>query len=370
MALRYAVANGNWSNTATWDGGTLPAPGDDVRANGFTVTVDVNVDVERISVLASLPAVAGGSFVVSTNRTLTCDIYGGTTVCLSSTAGVTVSIVGNVYGGSTSSISAVNFTNAGSILNVTGNAFSGTGNQVNHGINFFGTLNFTGNVFGGNTGFNNVGAINVNSGANLLFNGNITGGGSTAQNVDGIRTFGNCTINGNVYSGTAGNCVGIRVGGGTCTINADCYGGITLGSHAVFVSAAIDVTVNGTIFAGLGGGSYGITSASANVVVSDVEFTNGVIPINGFVKFKNTAPTITVRKADNTNQQLVDPATTDIPIVGNVRTGVSYASGALTGTLDVPPASSVAVGVPVDNTIGTAIIKITDMGALLASYTV
>jgi len=58
------------------------------------------------------------------------------------------------------------------------------------------------------------------------------------------------------------------------------------------------------------------------------------------------------------------------PAVTDVRNGTTYASGALTGTLKVPPASSVAVGVPVDNTTGTAIISVTDMGALLASYNV
>jgi hypothetical protein len=58
------------------------------------------------------------------------------------------------------------------------------------------------------------------------------------------------------------------------------------------------------------------------------------------------------------------------PAVTDVRNGTTYASGALTGTLKVPPSSSVAVGVPVDNTVGTAIISITDMGALLASYNV
>jgi len=41
MAIRYAVATGNWSNTATWDGGTLPAAGDEVFSNNFRVTIDV-----------------------------------------------------------------------------------------------------------------------------------------------------------------------------------------------------------------------------------------------------------------------------------------------------------------------------------------
>jgi hypothetical protein len=369
MALKYPLANGNWSNAANWNGGTLPVAGDDVRANGFTVTIDQDINVERISIIASSPATAGGSFVISTNRNLICDIYGGTTIgahCLTSTAGITVNIIGSVYGGTSSTAQGINFTNAGSVINFTGNAFAGLNNQLNHGINFFGTLNFTGNAFGGNSGFTNVGAINVNNGANLLFNGNITGGG--ASNNDGVRTLGNCIINGNIYAGTANGSHALRVLGGSCTINSDCYGGNVANSYAVVVVSATSVLVNGNILAGLNSTSYGLQSLSTNVVISNVEFNNGIIPIDGLIKFKNTAPTITVTKADNTTQQLVDPSTTNIPTPSDVRDGTSYASGALTGTLKVPSASSVAVGVPVDNTVGTAIIDIQDMGTLLTSF--
>jgi hypothetical protein len=58
------------------------------------------------------------------------------------------------------------------------------------------------------------------------------------------------------------------------------------------------------------------------------------------------------------------------PAITDVRNGVTYASGSLTGTLIVPPSGSVALGVPVDDGVGTAMISITDMGALLASYIV
>jgi hypothetical protein len=45
-----------------------------------------------------------------------------------------------------------------------------------------------------------------------------------------------------------------------------------------------------------------------------------------------------------------------MPAASNVRDGVSYASGALTGTCKVPAAGSVALGVPVDATTGTAVL--------------
>lgn len=74
MANRYAVASGNWSDTATWDGGTLPTAGDVVRPNGFTVTIDVDVTVDELTNDASAPAVQGGSFTFGAGRTITADI--------------------------------------------------------------------------------------------------------------------------------------------------------------------------------------------------------------------------------------------------------------------------------------------------------
>jgi hypothetical protein len=47
--LRVAVANGNWSNSATWNDGFLPGPEDIVCANGFTVTIDQDINVGRIT---------------------------------------------------------------------------------------------------------------------------------------------------------------------------------------------------------------------------------------------------------------------------------------------------------------------------------
>jgi hypothetical protein len=368
MALKYPSANGNWSTAGNWNGGTVPVPGDDVRANGFTVTIDVDINVLQLSTAQSLPALAGGSFVVSTNRTLTCDVNFGTTTCLTSTVGNTVTIIGNIYGAGGGSINTINFNNSGSILNVTGIIYGSSGTAFSNTLVIGGTLNFVGNLFGGAAGTSSNG-IQILSGGNLVFTGNITAGGGNSNGVFFAGT--SCTINGNIYAG-GGTSDGVIITTGTNIINADCYGSNTAASSspALNVTGGISIVVNGTVYAGTISTSFGLISTSTNVVVSNVEFTNGNTPVSGFVKFKNTAPTVTVTKADNTTEQLVDPSTTDIPVIADVRDGITYASGALTGTLKVPPTGSVALGVPVDNTTGTAIISITDMGALLASFQV
>lgn len=48
MALKVAVANGNWSNPATWNNGVLPAASDIVASNGFTVTIDQDINVDSL----------------------------------------------------------------------------------------------------------------------------------------------------------------------------------------------------------------------------------------------------------------------------------------------------------------------------------
>lgn len=48
MPTRFAIASGNWSNTAIWDNGAVPLAADDVYANSFTVTLDTNATVNTL----------------------------------------------------------------------------------------------------------------------------------------------------------------------------------------------------------------------------------------------------------------------------------------------------------------------------------
>jgi hypothetical protein len=49
MGLKVAVANGNWSNPATWNAGSLPKVGDTIASNNFTVTIDQNVNIDTLT---------------------------------------------------------------------------------------------------------------------------------------------------------------------------------------------------------------------------------------------------------------------------------------------------------------------------------
>jgi hypothetical protein len=85
----------------------------------------------------------------------------------------------------------------------------------------------------------------------------------------------------------------------------------------------------------------------------------------------NTTPTnAKTRYALNGTGTYVDMFTADNALgqalPTDVRNGVSYASGSLTGTCAVPAAGSVALGVPVDATTGTAVLTAAAIRAELA----
>jgi hypothetical protein len=90
-----------------------------------------------------------------------------------------------------------------------------------------------------------------------------------------------------------------------------------------------------------------ISSASGLAATNCAKFLMNPTPSTAFVRFaKNGTTTFSdFYTADHTGLG---------PAVGDVRAGVVY--GSATGVLAVPPANSVAFGVAVDNTTGTAVL--------------
>jgi hypothetical protein len=382
MALRYAVANGNWSNTATWNGGTLPTSTDDVYTNNFNVTIDQNVTVLSLRNTAGAPAVAGGIFILTNGITVNATGTGlvnnsglttlidfqlnspnSATINSTNMSGVggnpgTINAIVRLSGTGTLTVNS-NWLVNGTVILINGNGIfnlNGSGGHVStvttqNGINITAvsaTLNWVGNMTF--VGTNSWAYISSNGGpvtSTINVIGNIKG--SDSQAGFGIITNGILNVTGNVSAAPT-----------------------SISGAAISGTSGSIVTVNGIMSSNtnrvLAISSTGLTTISGQVICVN----ESAFPVQSTrLRLFNSLPIQVTFQTDaiGVNKTLYEPGTAlGNPAVIDVRDGVTYASGALTGTLEVPPASSVAVGVPVDNTVGTAIISITDMGALLASY--
>lgn len=310
MALRYAVANGNWSALATWDGGaSLPGAGDDVYANGKTVTIDKDVAVLSVRTTAGAPAVAGGGFTLQTGRTLTGNVYAGSSTCVTiSAASASCTINGNIYGSSTTnSVYGVNITGTPASLTVNGNISGGTFAGATGAIGVYSNVNATTlNVTGNLTGFiapavslastNSVASVTGNLFGSATQNAlSMAGSGATCTVVGGLNpgvtsgvgyalgmssgTAGNCTVSGGAMGFQPINYNGSRVVNLTPTNTSSCGPGFIMSGSGVMNGIG---NVTATTQHGIQNTGTGTTNWVGNVVGS---FTNsaciGVVVLNG-----------------------------------------------------------------------------------------
>ena len=138
------------------------------------------------------------------------------------------------------------------------------------------------------------------------------------------------------------------------------------------------VTVTRAVGNGFGGGSVGLSAAfgvsnvasqSSITIVEEMEFgTLGQSPVNGRIRLKKLSTNVAIFNFCDTAgaKTLIDAtANAAMPAITDVRFGTSYASGALTGVAYIPAAGSVALGVPVDATTGTATLTAADVRAAI-----
>lgn len=406
MANILAAANGNWSSTATWIGGVVPVVGDNVYANTRTVTIDVNINVAKLSTQAENGATTGGGFTVTcavTPITITATtIAAGTTGCLtissSGLSGRSVNIYAtDVYTSSTGSNASGIFSNAntgetvyfygGNLRGLTGfnsGAFAiglnGThyinanlyasataqthGLTVGNGISP--TIFITGNCYGGNS--SGAGAwFAASSTPTVTITGNIFAG----NNVNGAGLFlannNSATVIGNAFGGSTGTtAVAIRNDGtGTINVVGTCEAGTATDSAGLYMNGGGTANVKRAKGNGYGVGSVGIAfsygvwnnNQAAMVNIEEIEFgSRGASPIRGSCRLTPLSTNVAVVTLVSGSQKtLIDAASTlGFPSTSNVRSGITYNAGNLTGTCAVPSASSVVSGVAVDNTVGTA----------------
>ena len=320
MALRYAVATGNWSNTATWDGGTLPAAGDDVYADGKTVTIDTNVTVANLYNLQRVGGIIGGVFNVSASGfTITANIVAAGSIsfpsAMSITATGTTTIIGNITGNINTPTNAVGvgLTIQAGTVNVTGNVqgggLGGSNNNGSYGIWVLNSavLNLVGNTVGGASSSGTHGIIFSNTSRGVI-TGNATGG-YNSYGISTTSTLSNALVfNGNCISGTQG---GIQNNStGTVVINGTQTAVGTAGVYAINNTSSGIITINGDILGAL-------SSAPSTAYIVNNGLT-GIVNINGNVTARSVSPSTSAGIVNNSG-------TGTMNIVGNV-TGGSVAN--------------------------------------------
>lgn len=346
MATIKAQATGNWSATGTWSGGVVPGPGDDVYSNTFTVTIDGDRTCSSINNGSGTGITAGGGFVLPAGVTLTANLNAGAGVSLltaSFSSPNVGTVVGNCNGGTGSSHRAAELAGTGT-LNVTGNATASTGSGAEPiRVSAAGTLNVTGNLQSSHSG-NVTPAINVLNGAGGTVN--VTGAVNASPTLASIP-------------------IQLGSGAGVCTVNGSVVAGLGEGISAT-TNTNIVIVVNGAIYAsatknGVRAGGTGCevrtTGPLYNALGSGLKSMMAVFCES--VVFTPTAG-LAWRFYEDDHATPVDlyfeGGLPNLPAEADVRAGTVYGSGgARTGALAVPPPEAVGLGVPTDDTTGTAV---------------
>jgi len=269
MANRYAVQDGDWSDTATWDGGTLPQAGDVVRPNGFTVTIDQDIVVDELRNDADAPAVAGGQFQSTQNVNITADLY--------ESDGVTDTVL---YAVNAASNVVINGSLQPSLINIGAQSYCVSLDVDN--IIFTLNGNSTGGFWNSVSNVDRAG-VRVNSASSVTVNGNLTGNsgriGRISAGIYIVASDATVIVNGTVEGNDAGNPNDTRFWfrGGIANPNSNStiiINGITssINSPAINSPSTSTVIVNGVLMSSI----YAIVPA----VVADTLFLGNVIVDN------------------------------------------------------------------------------------------
>jgi hypothetical protein len=264
------------------------------------------------------------------------------------------------------------------IFNVS--APSGVGGHISFGG--ASKIIINGNVIGSNTGVANSCNIGMQgTNCELLINGNLTAGGF-AHNYGMIMLYNatnqKLTVTGNITGGSVANSYAAYTYSASMVSKIYCngtvYGGSNSTAYALMLSNAIAIVDVTNVACGSGGG-VAIYSGAAQpswIIRGNETYMNGICPvysvINQVWKVDSSSSQIFIlQDVNNTNITFNNSfVSSNQASPSDVRHGVSYGpSSVLVGTAYIPSSSSVAYGVPIDNTVGSAVITGTQMTSFL-----
>jgi hypothetical protein len=328
--------------------------------------------IATLTTTANTPAgaAAGGSFAISSPFAITTDLRAGTTACLSVTGATALTLDGlRVVGGSVAAAHGCNY-NGTSTCTLANSAFTGGTNSSAHAVNngSTGSINVTASCTftGGSAGsaFNNASTGTVNVSASCTF----TGASASAFNnasTGTVNVSASCTFTGGSGSAVYGF---NNASTGTVNVSASCtFTGGSAGSAFALNNASTGTVIvtQSTFTASAFSNAVSATNTGADVRLSGdfLDHWSGWRAVNSPRFRLGTTPTAARQQMAlaGTTDSYVNFYTADntgfgLPAATDVRSGVSYGGGAVSGLCAVPAAGSVALGVPVDNTTGTAVL--------------
>lgn len=376
MATRWAIATGNWSDPTKWDGGTtVPQPGDDVHANTWSITLDQDVTVASLRTTAGGSASAGGSFMVTSARTVNANLIGGSSHVIIVNNGGVLTHNGTIQAGSSANACGILINQAGAVLGSHSGDVTGGGGASSQGIQISANCvgphgPITGTITGGSNA--NAHGIWIGGGCDgpLVINGNVVSGVGPAIRLANAAWVNNptMTINGNVNgtgTGTGllvdansnanfvinGKLSGVLGVGavinttGTITINnpgQDAVAGSinALGSNDYGIQVggvSCEVTINGNVRGGWSpSASYGLyTPSTIKKITVNGDVIGGAVASLGYGIFINTA-TVTDGVIVNgtivggTNAPGLQINNTTTPVIATCIQGNDFGNGIVT----------------------------------------
>lgn len=388
MSYYKAINSGNadtlgiwetWNGSAWVAAGSLPTTTDDVYTNNNIVTVTTSqayLSWNRSSVAAPLSITQGGQFQIDGGNAITTQgVVNGSNVNFATQIASNACIyrlsthlakwthIGLILCGLTNRCSGVWNTGASDtdIIGDLETRGSNTASIVFICSNYTGILNIIGNQRTDGIGLIALWMTACNSNVNIIGNqyGGVTAGVSNAVAFDNSGNAGNVNIVGNQYGGAgAADSYAVNL---SSTLLANITGNQYAGSTSVAVyinTASSRINIIGNSYASAG---FSAIYANLNTTIithqGNIYNNLGVMAIRCMRLFLTVTPTTVWEFSDfGGNSQYLYGAgvNTGHPIEADVREDVVYGpNDEFEGTLAVPPPSTVNVGVPVDNTVGT-----------------
>jgi len=277
-------------------------------------------------------------------------------------------------GGSGGFAFGINNNSTGVVTVTSGTLTGGAAFSYSLNNNSTGTVTITSSSVTGSSTTNGICINNSSTGTITVTSSTITGGTTQATGITNSSTGTITVTSSTVTGGSNTNAFGITNNStGTITATSTTLTGGS-GTTATGLNNASTGTIvsTGDITATNSGNGLASASTAASVKVSGslIGSANGTAAVYAIKFLIDPTPSIAkIRQAKNGSTTYSDFFTSDNSLgqaaITDVRFGTVYASGALTGVAYIPSASSVAFGVPVDATTGTATLTAADVRAAI-----